>query len=139
MSKRPSDEQIGVTLQRVHYLARSDVGVYHALRRVTDALVELHCRRSDADYHNALRPADPDAVSSGTAEPDAKQWLRATHPLPEATDARRDHKDAAERLTKLANDLDAMLGWGPPVKGHRDRRGRLKIESTGADGVRRIG
>lgn len=136
---RLSDEQLGYMLQRVSFLRHADPGPCGSLRRIVDALVELHCRRSDADYHNALRPPDPDASVHGTRDPDEPQWHRALHPLAETTDARNAHKAGADKLTHLAKELEAILGWGPPVRGHRDRRGRLQIESVGPDGERRIG
>jgi len=135
---RPSETQIGTTLQRLALLGRLDHGPYHALRRITDVMVELYCRRTDADYHNDLRPNHDDTVS-GTREPDEQMFERVMHPIAEATTARNQHTTAADRLTKLAGELEMLCGWVDPPKGHRDHRGRLQVESVGQDGVRRVG
>lgn len=137
----PTDEQIGVTLTRIHFLARVDPGVYHALRRITDAMVELKYRLAGGDYHNGLRPADPDGAGaiSGTRDPDEPMWQRAMAPLHETAQARTDHQTSATELTQLAGTLEVRCGWADPPKGRVDRRGRQLIQSIGADGERRVG
>jgi hypothetical protein len=138
---RPTDQQIGVTLTRVHFLAKVDPGVYHALRRITDAMVELKFRLADGDYQNALRPTDPDGAGavSGSRDLEEPMWQRALHPLRETEQARADHQTAAEQLTKTATSLEVCCGWADPPKGRQDRRGRQLIQSLGPDGERRVG
>jgi hypothetical protein len=139
--RRPTDEQIGVTLTRLHFLAKVDPGVYHALRRITDAMVELHCRLADGNYHNALRPTDPDStgVTSGTHEPDEAMFTRAIEPHPEREQARSQHTNAADKCSKLAGQLEVICGWADPPKGLVDQHGRQRIQSIGPDGQRRVG